>query len=234
LKHRSIQQVALRLFGFCGIALSLAGCVEAAGQREPVSAVPQPTNMARREGVSPHGASVTIRPVEGVSTAVSQRLTPLIEAQADTRDVHLADAKSANYLVRGYVTAEQVEGGALYAIVYDVYDSKKRRAQRIDDRVFAPGAVASLDQINDAAMAQIAAKSAEDIAAVMTNTPEAVAAAATTDKSTPQKSTDVATANEGGTTQVAGSQPVSSPAATAYAAQPPVPAQQALAAASLR
>jgi len=242
LKHRSIHEVALGLFGFGGLVLSLAGCVEQAGQRQPVSAVPQPTNMARREGVSPHGASVYINWVDGIPADVSQRLTAAVQGQAGLRNVNLADVKSANYLVQGYLTVEPAEGGALYTAVYDVATSKKRLIQHIDERIFVPGAVASLDQIGEAAMVQIAAKSAEDIAAVMTNTPEAVAAAGAPEKSAPS---DVAAAGsdeslkDGGTTQVAGVRPTAAqqnPAqpASAYAAQPSAPAQQALAAAALR
>jgi len=240
LKHRSIHRAALRVFGFCGLALSLAGCVEQGGQRQPVSAVPQTTNMARREGVSPHGASVYISWVDGVPADVSQRLTAAIQGQAGLRDVNLADVKAANYLVQGYLTAEPAEGGALYTVVYDVATAKKRLIQHIDERIFVPGAVASLDQISEAAMVQIAAKSAEDIAAVMTNTPEAVAAAA------PDKTSDLAAAETddskggtaGGMTRVAGTRPApagaTARAASAYAAQQASPAQQAVAAASLR
>jgi len=245
LKHRSIHRAALRVFGFCGLALSLAGCVEQGGQRQPVSAVPQTTNMARREGVSPHGASVYISWVDGVPADVSQRLTAAIQGQAGLRDVNLADVKEANYLVQGYLTAEPAEGGALYTVVYDVATAKKRLIQHIDERIFVPGAVASLDQIGEPAMVQIAAKSAEDIAAVMTNTPEAVAAA------TPEKTSDVAAAEtdggkdnggkggtDEGTTRVAGTRPApagaTAGAASAYAAQQASPAQQAVAAASLR
>jgi hypothetical protein len=187
--------------GLCILALCLAGCVETTAQREPAPEVPKSSNMARREGVSPHGASVAVGQLQGLPGSESGRLSELFQSEASARDVNLTAPKNANYLVRGYLNATPAEGGATYAMVYDVYDAKKHRAQRIEDQVYVKGA--SPDIADDAALRQIASKGAEDLAAVLTNMPEAVAASASgpaLDTSKPAAQS----ADEDGTTTIPG------------------------------
>jgi hypothetical protein len=178
-KHRAapLATAALKCLGLCSLSLIVAGCVETAAQRQPDPQAMPRVNMARRDGVSPRGASVAVADIQGVPAAVSADLANAFEKQARARDINLADAKTANYLVRGYVTPSPAEGGAAFEVVWDVYDSKKRRMQRVDDFIFVKDSPAMPDQIDPAAVNQIAAKSADDLAAVLTNMPEAIAAA---------------------------------------------------------
>ncbi len=200
MKHQPVKAAfAVKVLSLWGLTLLAAGCVETSARHEPEAQMPPPTNMARREGVSPRGASLSIADVQGVPGPVSERLSRAIEQQARGRDINLVETKAANYLVRGYLNTSPAEGGATFAFVWDVYDAKKRRTQRIDDRVFVKGIPASLDDVDDSTLNQIAAKSAEDLAAVLTNTPEAIAAA-----SSPATRNVSVARTDGGTSRIAG------------------------------
>lgn len=200
---------AVKILSLCGSALLVAGCVETTPQPAPEAKAPPRINMVRREGVSPGGATVAITDIQGVPAGVSANLSRAFEAQARDREIRLTGQKTANYLVRGYMSMSPAEGGATFAFVWDVYDSKKRRAQRIDDSIFVKGATAVPEAIDDAALNQIAGKSADDLAAVLTNMPEAVAAANILSAKT--VSAARAPAPDGGTTTVAETPAVAGP-----------------------
>lgn len=192
-----------------GLTLFAAGCVDTVAQREPEAQLPLRTNMVQRDGVSPRGASVAIADIQGVSTPVSDQLSQVFQQEAQARDINLTGAKNANYLVRGYLSAAPAEGGSSFSLVWDVYDSKKRRTQRIDDAIFVKGAPATLETADNAVLSQIAAKSADDLAAVLSNMPEAIAAASPSGT----KAVAVARAKDDGTTKVPGTLPPQSASA---------------------
>ena len=83
----------------------------------------------------------------------------------------------ARYLVRGYLTATPIEGGAEVDLVWDVFTPDKRRAQRLSDAIAVRGAGDDAwAMIGDAGLDSVAAKSADDLAAYLSNTPEAAPA----------------------------------------------------------
>jgi hypothetical protein len=194
----------LKLLGLCSVALLLAGCAETVAQNQPEAQTRSRTNMARREGVSPHGASVAVTDIQGLDTPISGDLSNAFAKQASAREINLTDSRSANYLVRGYLNSSPAEGGAAFSFVWDVYDAKKRRTQRIDDQIFVKDA--SPDRIDEAVVNQIAAQSADDLAAVLSNMPEAVAAASSSATKT------VSEAETSGVTRVPASPAIASTA----------------------
>jgi hypothetical protein len=113
----------------------------------------------------------------GAPEALSARLAAIFGDAAKRSDLSITDPKSANYLVRGYLTARPQGNGTVVAYVLDVFDAKKRRAQRVEDQVLVNSQAADpWSVVDDSVLASVAAKSADDLAAVMTNTPEAIAA----------------------------------------------------------
>jgi hypothetical protein len=114
--------------------------------------------------------------------------------EAAARDITLADAKKADYLVRGYVTAYPTEAGTAVSFVYDVFDAKKNRAQRLEDSVIIKSATAGdpWSGVEPTAIASFVTKSADDLAAFLATTPEALAkaqpAAATVSNGAPTRS----------------------------------------------
>lgn len=173
---RKPQQMLLGLAVLCS-AFSLAGCVETMQASAPAAAVqPQHSNMARNPGVSPRGASVALASISGAPEAIAERFNQTFAQEAATREISLAEPKTANYLVRGYISASPAEKGTSITYVWDVFDSKKNRAQRVSNFVMIPATAPDpWSVVDDKALASLAARSADDLAAVLTNTPEAIA-----------------------------------------------------------
>lgn len=158
-------------------AMALAGCVEQVANNAPEAALAQRANMARRPGVSPGGATVALASLDGAPQSVTERFTRAFAGAAQGREIVLAPSASANYIVRGYLDAHPAPGGTAVAYVWDVFDARKSRAQRVADSITVPGAATDpWSIVDDKAIASVAGKAAEDLAAFLTNTPEAVAA----------------------------------------------------------
>ena len=172
---------ARRLCGAIAMAVvtaGLSGCVEQAANLQASSDV-RNQRVAARPGVSPSGASVAVASVEGAPASVAEKLSQQVLAQAASRDVTLVDAGQAKYLARMYLTAYPVEGGAAVSFVWDVFDGQKRRQQRIENAILLKGSAGDpWSLLNDQAIASVAGQSAEDLAAWLTNTPEAIAGSA--------------------------------------------------------
>ena len=191
----------------------LSGCVDNSEVAQaPDPAAPHAPNMARREGVSPSGATVSVASFEGAPQEVTDRFAPMFADAAKRGEINIADPDQANYLVRGYLNAYPEGDATAVAFVLDVFDSKKQRTQRIEDEVVLKGQTADpWSLVDDSALAAVAAKSADDLAAVMTNTPEAIAA-----NGAPSEGHNVAA--EDGQTVVAATPP---PASAPPSAPPP-------------
>ncbi|MEW6437061.1 MAG: hypothetical protein AB1508_07805 [Pseudomonadota bacterium] len=162
----------------CGIGLG--GCVEENAAQAPVAAAPS-DNIARRPDVSPAGATVAVASISGAPGGLGDKYQAMLATFAKRGNVSLADAGGANYLVRAYLSAYP-EGDTATAVAYvlDVFDAGKRRTQRVEDEVVVRGTAPDpWSLVSDDVLAAVAQKSAADLAAVMTNTPEAIAAAST-------------------------------------------------------
>ena len=73
--------------------------------------------------------------------------------------------------MRGYLTATPVEGGAEVDLVWDVFTPDKKRAQRLSDAIAVRGSSEDAwAMIGDAGLDSVAAKSADDLAAYLSNT----------------------------------------------------------------
>ncbi len=184
----------------------LSGCMDSNVAQAPDPSAPPSTNMARREGVSPSGATVAVASFSGAPQEVTDRFGPMFADAAKRGEVNIADPDTASYLVRGYLTARSEGDATAVVFVLDIFDSKKQRTQRVEDEVLLKGQAADpWSLVDDSALAAVAAKSADDLAAVMTNTPEALLAA----NGAPSEGQNVAA--EDGQTVVAATSPVSAP-----------------------
>ncbi len=164
-----------------GLALLLAcaplsGCNDVAGNPPNADARAQ---FVMRDDANMAGATVAIVSVDGAPNDLSARFRQSLDEAATGRRIVLAPPAKARYLVRGYLTASPVEGGAQVDVVWDVFTPDKQRAQQLSDVIAIKGsgddAWAMLD---DAALNSIAAKCADDLAAYLSNTPEAAPASA--------------------------------------------------------
>ena len=164
------------LAGLCLLAgpLVLGGCVDNAADLAPNAEARH--QLARREGVSIAEASVAIVSVEGAPAAVAAKFRQALEREARSHDIAIAEPTRARYLVRGYLSAELTTDGAEIEYVWDVFTADKRRAQRLNDVIAVQGAGDDPWTVaGPAALASVAAKSADDLAAYLSNTPDAIA-----------------------------------------------------------
>ena len=154
------------------VALGLGGCVEAA------SDAPAPTlahrQIERREGVSLAPATVAIVSVEGAPEAVAASFSRELARDARAREIVLVEPRKARYLVRGYLSSAATADGATLEYVWDVFGPDKQRAQRLNDVIAVKGAGDDpWGIVGEAALESVAAKSADDLAAFLSNTPDA-------------------------------------------------------------
>ena len=125
------------------------------------------------------GATVAIASVDGAPADLSARLRQSLDEAAAARRIALAAPAKAQYLVRGYLTASLIEGGAEVDIVWDVFTPDKKRTQRLSDAIAVKGSGDDAwAMIDDSALNSVAAKCADDLAAYLSNTPEALPASA--------------------------------------------------------
>ncbi len=166
----------------------LGGCVELAPPDIATSYAGSSTpGSGLRPSASPRGASVALASLTGVPEAVENRMRDAFAAQAAQKNITVADSQKAAYLLRGYVTSYPVEKGVAVAVVYDVFDAKKKRARRLENGVIVQSAEAApWPGFDDAAISGLAAKSADDLAAFLAMTPEAAAFAASAGLATPE------------------------------------------------
>jgi len=167
-RTRALATAALVL----SAALALCGCVEAAGE---IAASPDgAAQFVRRPDASMSGATLAIMSVEGAPDALAERFDQSLDAAAAARQIALSPPTSAKYLVRGYLSAALVKDGAAIDFVWDVFTADKQRAQRLSDTIVVRG---SGDDpwalVTPAALDSIAARCADDLAAYLSNTPEA-------------------------------------------------------------
>lgn len=210
----------LRRLGGSGFAFAsfclLAGCVDSyVATQAPQVTPPQPSNMARREGVSPSGATVAVASFAGGPDGMRDRFIIAFDDAAQTQDIVMATPEAADYLVRGYLNAVPEGDGTAVTYVLDIFDANKHRTQRVEDQILLKAKAADPWSVVDAsAVSAVAAKSAAALAAVLTNTPEAIVAAAHTNPANagaPGAAT--AHAEEDGRTIVAATPPVGPPTA---------------------
>ena len=135
--------------------------------------------FAIRDDANMAGATVAIVSVDGPPADLSTRFRQSLDEGAAARRIALVPPAKARYLVRGYLTAASIEGGAEVDVVWDVFTPDKKRVQRLSDEIAVKGSGDDAwAMIDDAALNSVAAKCADDLAAYLSNTPEAAPASA--------------------------------------------------------
>jgi hypothetical protein len=171
----SFRALASSLLLLLGCA-TLGGCNDIAAN--PPSADAQ-AQFVRRDDANMAAATVAIVSVEGAPADLSAHFNQSLAEAAAARRIAVTNPTKARYLVRGYLTASLIEGGAEVDLIFDVFTPDKKRAQRLSDAIAVRGTGDDAwAMIDDAALDSVAAKSAEDLAAYLSNTPEAAPAAA--------------------------------------------------------
>ena len=167
-----------------GFAVGLAGCVEQALDFHAASLADidiTPTSVASgRVDVSPRGATVALASMDGLPPTLSTRFLDAIVAEARSRDMTFAEPGMAHYQARVYLSAYPVAEGTALAYVWDVFQGGQARVQRLSETVLVKTVQnAERDpwgQIDDSVLTQLAIKAADNLAAFLSTTPQAVAA----------------------------------------------------------
>jgi hypothetical protein len=149
----------------------LGGCVDVAGDPPNADAHPQ---FVRRGDANMAGATLAIVSVEGAPADLSGHFSQSLTDAAAARQIAVAAPGAAHYLARGYVTASPIEGGAAVDVVWDVFTPDKQRVQRISDTIAIKGSGDDAwAMVSDSALDSVAARCADDLAAYLSNTPDA-------------------------------------------------------------
>jgi len=159
--------------------LGLASCMEAASDAAPETAMAQAqAPIAKRDGVSLSAATVALVSIEGAPAMAGDDFRKALAQQFTAREIVAVDPRKARYLLRVYLAAAAAEGGANLEYVVDVYDSHRRRAARLDDGLGVNGSGDAWSLMSSSVIDNVAGKCADDLAAFLSNTPEATPVAA--------------------------------------------------------
>jgi len=169
-------------------ALALAGCQET-------------TQTAARPRVDAPGIPVSVQSISGAPDDVTTNFTSLLgEAAAERRMEIVPGDKPARFRVKGYLTAMPTEDGqTALAFVWDVYDSSKQRAQRVQGESLGKrGGSDPWSGIDRTVVAKAASDSMDAIAGFLVTIPQdATPLPAATGSKTDGKKTAAATTGNG-------------------------------------
>jgi hypothetical protein len=163
-------------FGLLLAGVTLGGCVETAGDIAPGAGSEQ---FVRRQDASLAGATMAVMSVEGAPSELTAEFGQSLDRAAAQRQIAMAPPTSARYLVRGYLSASLVQDGAEIDVIWDLFTPDKQRAQRLSDAMIVRGSGDDpWAMVNERALDSIAARCADELAAYLSNTPEAAPGAA--------------------------------------------------------
>lgn len=161
------------------VAFGLAGCQQSNVAPEAATATAlAPAPLVKREGVSLAEATVALVSLDGAPEGATEDFRQSLTHALAAREAPIADAKTARYLLRVYLSASPAEGGASLDYVVDVFDASRVRVGRIGDGVALKGSGDAWSLASTEALAAAAASCADDLAAFLSNRPEAAAAKA--------------------------------------------------------
>jgi len=112
---------------------------------------------------SPEGIPVALESIDGAPPPIRTALADELATAATSRKVDLVGASAeARYRVRGYLSTSTEDGETKVAYVWDVFDSQKRRAKRLEGS--SPAPAASISALDKEALSMLAQASIDGIA----------------------------------------------------------------------
>jgi hypothetical protein len=114
---------------------------------------------------SPEGVPVAFESIDGAPAPVQTALLNELTSAASDRKVELVGSSAeARYRVRGYISTATEDGETKVSYVWDVFDSQKRRAKRLEGSSPATLASGSISTIDKDTLAKLAQSSMDEIA----------------------------------------------------------------------
>lgn len=157
---------------FLGLEL-LGGCVETTAAIPPVAELDQ-HRMVQREDANLPAVKLAVMSLTGAPEEVEGKFKAAFETETNKLQLGFVPEK-ADYFLRGYLTAYPSGDETAVDVVWDVFDSHKKRAQRLADQMVVPkpGETGSWTSLTPEDWEKFAALSAANLAAFVSNTPEA-------------------------------------------------------------
>ncbi|MHB2167071.1 hypothetical protein [Alsobacter sp. R-9] len=140
-------------------ALALAGCQQGLMEGQAVSAA---------------GVPVAVETIEGAPPALQAKVNAEVASQASARRIELVSSEQQpRYRLKGYLTAYSTgDGETALAIVWDVFDASKKRAQRVSTTTLAKGeADDPWSRIGETQISKATAQSMNEVAAFLAGSP---------------------------------------------------------------
>ena len=113
------------------------------------------------------GASlpVSVQQIDGLPEGMGPRFSAALAAEAQLRDIVFVDAtQSPRFKIKGYVNAYQAEGGTAVSWVWDVFDTRHSRAQRVSgQQPLGKSASEPWSAVDDTVLRFVAARSLDGI-----------------------------------------------------------------------
>lgn len=136
-------------------------------------------------GGSPEGVPVALESIDGAPAPVQTALLDELATAASDRKVELVGSSAeARYRVRGYLSTATEDGETKVSYVWDVFDSRKRRAKRLEGSRPVTLASGSISDIDKETLAKLAQSSMDEIAEFLSNS-KSIQTADASDNETP-------------------------------------------------
>ena len=163
--------------GIMGLSAGLAGC-ETGNVKSvlagPFTGDPASVKMERVADANIAAAPLFIVGFDGLPQRLTQSMASGLQREADSRKLVLCDETKARYLARGYFSALTVDEDTHFVYVWDVADLARHQSQRVSDTVVVHGTASDpWTLLTPDVAAELSSKSADDLADVLSNTPEA-------------------------------------------------------------
>ncbi|WP_150117468.1 hypothetical protein [Microvirga vignae] len=121
-------------------------------------------------GGSPEGVPVALESIDGAPAPIQTALLDELATAASDRKVELVGSSAeARYRVRGYLSTATEDGETKVSYVWDVFDSQKRRAKRLEGSRPVTLASGSISAIDKETLAKLAQSSMDEIAEFLSN-----------------------------------------------------------------
>lgn len=165
----AVLAVCGSVLGACQTSGGLVGALSSSGEKTSAPGVP-----------------IAVESIAGAPDGVAGRFSTALASEAQSRQVELVGGKDqARYRVRGYLSAEPTEEGTTsLAFVWDVFDTQKKRAQRLQGASIATAKAGAnpWDSVDQTTVSKAASESMDAIAGFLVATPAAAAPAATSNR----------------------------------------------------
>ena len=166
----------LRGLGLVVALAGLSGCAETGAPPAAETAL-SPAPIVKRDGVSLADATVAVVSLDGAPGAASLAFNQALAKQFQSRGIVAAAPAKAHYLLRAYLAASPAQDGASLDYVVDVFDARRIRLARLNDSFALKGTGDAWSLMSDASLEAVAGQCADEVAAFLSNQPEAKPAA---------------------------------------------------------